>query len=329
MKLLLTGSTGYIGHNLALAAASKGYLVHALVRDCSLVNRPVHKNIRYFKGDINEPHSIEAAIGGCDVVIHTAALAQIWNKDRSLFYKINVDGTKNMLEAAKQQGVKKFLFTSTCAVFGPSGVQPLNEDHPRSTPFENDYEISKYCAEELVREYAGNGLFSLIVSLPRVYGPGLNTGSNAVNGMIKKVLKNGIAFVPSAGNVVANYAFIDDVVRGHFEALQHGFSRETYILSGEKISYHQLFKTIVETSGRNIKTIRLPKAVLKAWSAVVFSKCYLRGKHTNISPRTIDRLFKNRALSCAKAVEQIGYRITAFQYGMEQTIYHLKTHQNE
>jgi nucleoside-diphosphate-sugar epimerase len=97
MNVLISGSTGYIGHKLALAAAGKGYQVHALLRNPDSPNRPVHPNIRYFKGDINEPQSITPAIQGCDVVLHAAALAQLWNKNRKLFYKVNVEGTKNML----------------------------------------------------------------------------------------------------------------------------------------------------------------------------------------------------------------------------------------
>lgn len=77
MKLLITGSTGYIGHKLALAAAHKGYQVHALLRNGSSPYRPVHRNIQYFKGDINEPRSVMAAIQDCDVVLHAAALAQL------------------------------------------------------------------------------------------------------------------------------------------------------------------------------------------------------------------------------------------------------------
>src|SRR6476620_10974279 len=154
MKMLITGSTGYIGHQLALAAAAKGYAVHALLRDCNAPTRPVHPGIHYFKGDITDPGSIQKAIQGCDVVLHAAALTQLWNKDRNLFYKVNVNGTKNVLQAAQHAGVKKFVFTSTCAVLGPSRKHPICEDDPRLTAFENDYEISKYCAEEIVREYA-------------------------------------------------------------------------------------------------------------------------------------------------------------------------------
>lgn len=324
MKIFITGSTGYIGHKLAMSAARKGYQVHALLRNCSSPHHPVHDNIRYFKGDINDPCSITPAIQGCAVVLHAAALAQFWNKDRSLFYKINVEGTKNMLEAARQAGVKKFLFTSSCAVLGPSHERPVREDDPRHTPFENDYEISKHCAEELVRQYARNGLFSMIVCPPRVYGPGLETGGSALNSLIKRVMNGRITFVPSAGEVVANYAFVDDIVEGHFAALAHGRNGEKYILGGENVSYTRFFETVINATGRNIKVVVVPKPVLKVWSAVVFSTCYLTGRHTNVSPKVIDRLFQNRALSCEKAVQQIGYAITPFQQGIQQTVHHLK-----
>jgi nucleoside-diphosphate-sugar epimerase len=229
-----------------------------------------------------------------------------------------------MLEAARQHGVKKFIFTSSCAVLGPSQAGPVREDDPRHTPFENDYEISKHCAEELVREYARNGMHTAIVSPPRVYGPGLETGGNAMNNLIKRVLRARVTFVPSAGDVVANYAFIDDVVEGHFAALEHSRSGEKYILGGENVSYTRFFETIISATGRNVKTVVVPKPVLKAWSAMVFGTCYLIGRQTNVSPKVIDRLFQNRALSCEKAVQQIGYTITPFHRGIQQTVHHLK-----
>ena len=95
-------------------------------------------------------------------------------------------------------------------------------------------------------------------------------------------------------------------------------------MGGENISYSHFFKTIIKATGQNTKMIGLPKPVMKAWSAVVFGTCYVTGRHTNISPKVIDRLFQNRALSCEKAVRQIGYTITPFQQGVEQTIEHLK-----
>lgn len=325
MKLFLTGATGYIGHKLALAAARQGYAVTALVRNLSSHNLPVHPAIQFCRGDVTDYTSVLQAMKGCDAVLHAAALTQLWHKDASQFYRINVMGTRNVLEAAHLLGIEKLVFTSSCAVLGPSKDRPVTEEDPRFTPFENDYEISKHCAEELVREYAGRGLHAVIVAPPRVYGPGPNTRGNPLHRLIQNTLKRKLAFLPAAKGVVGNYAFIDDVVRGHFDALERGESGEKYILGGENISYQQFFETIGRAGNQPLKMIAVPVAVLKAWAALVFGANYLLGRHTHLSPGIIERLVQNRAISCEKAVQKLNYQITPFYQGMQQTIHHLKT----
>ena len=325
MNLFLTGATGYIGHQLALAAAAQGYTVTAMVRNLSSPNLPLHPGIRFRKGDITDYPSVIKAMKGCDCVMHAAALTQLWHKDPSQFYRINVMGTRNVLEAVLYLGVEKLVFTSSCAVLGPSGDRPVTEDDPRFTPFENDYEISKHCAEELVREYVRRGLYAVIVSPPRVYGPGLETKGNPINKLIKNTLKRKLALMPSVKDVVGNYAFIEDVVAGHFNALERGESGEKYILGGENISYRQFFETIGRAGNQPLQIITVPVALLKFWASIVYAANYLLGRHTHLSPKVVERLVQNRALSCEKAVQKINYRITPFYQGMEQTIHHLKT----
>jgi nucleoside-diphosphate-sugar epimerase len=230
MRVFITGATGYIGHQLALAAAGRGYAVSALVRSLQSPLLPQHPSIQFFKGDVTEPVSVKAAMAGCDAVFHAAALTQFWHRNRSLFTQINVDGTRNVLEAALQQGVQKFVFTSSCAVLGPSGKMPVTEADTRLTPFENDYEISKARAEDLVKEYTARGLHAVIVLPPRVYGLGLAKKGNPIGKLIRDTIKRRIAFMPAVKEVVGNYAFIDDVVAGHFLALERGRSGEKYIL---------------------------------------------------------------------------------------------------
>ncbi|HET7899276.1 MAG TPA: NAD-dependent epimerase/dehydratase family protein [Flavisolibacter sp.] len=322
-RIFITGATGYIGHQLALTAAARGYLVSALVRNMQSPNLPTHPSIHLVKGDVQVYETVVKAMTDCEYVLHAAGLAQLWHKDRSLFYRTHVTGTRNVLEAARFHGVEKLVFTSSCAVLGPSESRPLAEDDPRFTPFENDYEISKHCAEELVKEYVRRGLPAVIVALPRVYGPGLATKGNPVSQFIRKTLRRGFAFVPSAKNIVGNYVYIDDVVNGHFDALEKGENGEKYILGGENISYQQLFETVAKASEKNLKIIAVPVALLKLWSALVFSLNYLTGRHTHLSPKVVKRLLQNRAVTSEKAVRQLNYQITPFAQGIEQTIHHL------
>lgn len=324
MKILITGATGYIGHKLAMEAARRNYTVHILVRDPQSPLLPVHPNIIAFKGDIINKESVLAAMKDCTKVMHAAAIAKLSPKNKYVFYSVNVEGTRNMLDAALSSGVKKFVFTSSGAVIGPSGKYPMSENDPRIIAFENDYEISKHWAEELVKEYCRRGLFATIVAAPRVYGPGHDCNGNTMNVMLKKILAMKIAFMPTCDNVVANYAFVDDVVNGHFLAMDKGLGGEKYILGGENLSYRSFFQTIKSVADNKIKLIRIPKFLIKAWSFLYMMFCVMLRKETHISPKVIDRLAQNRALSCDKAIRQLGYSITPFTQGIQQTILHLK-----
>ena len=323
MKILITGATGYIGYKLAMEAAGRNYTVHILVRDLRSPLLPVHPNIIAFKGDITDKASVIAAIKGCDKVMHAAAIAKLSAKDNSIFYSVNVEGTRNILDASLAAGIKKFVFTSSGAVIGPSGKYPMSENDPRIIAFENDYEISKHWAEELVKEYCRRGLFAVIVAAPRVYGPGHECNGNTMNRLLKNILTMRLAFVPSCDNVVANYAFIDDVVNGHFLAMEKGLGGEKYILGGENLSYRSFFQTIKQIAGKKIRLIRIPQFLFKVWSFLYMAVCRLQGKETHISPKVVDRLAQNRALNCDKAIKQLGYSITPFSEGIQATILHL------
>lgn len=324
MKILITGATGYIGYNLAMEAARRNYTVHILVRDLQSQHLPIHPNIIKFKGDITDKGSVMAAMMNCDKVIHAAAIAKLSAKDNSVFYSVNVEGTRNMLDAALALGVKKFVFTSSCAVIGPSGKYPMNENDPRITAFENDYEITKHWGEELVKEYCRRGLFAVIVAASRVYGPGHDCNGNVMNGMLKSLLSLRLAFMPSCDTVLANYAFVDDVVNGHFLAMEKGLGGEKYFLGGENLSYRSFFQTTIANTGKKIRLIRIPKLLIKIWSFIYMIVCGLLGKETHISPKVVDRLTQNRAVSCDKAIRQLGYYVTPFAQGIQKTILHLK-----
>ena len=327
-KIFITGATGYIGHQLAFAAANKGYTVHALVRDVTSANIPSHPHIMLFKGDITDYASIVPAMQGCTYVMHAAALAQMWNRDRSLFYKVNVEGSQHVLQACLQIGIKKMILTSTCAVLNPSSGRPVSADKPRTTGFDNDYEISKHCAEELVMECHQKGLPAVVVRPTRVYGPGLNTGANPINKLIRQVLQRRIAFVPAQNQAYGNYAFIDDVVYGHFRALQDGISGQRYNLGGENLNYETFFKTIRAQSGKAISLVRVPTSVMIAWAAFVYGFHLLIGKHTHMTPKVVSRLLQNRAVCSQKSIAELGYNITPFSQGIHQTIVHLKMNQH-
>ena len=149
MKIFITGATGYIGNTLAMRLADEGNVVHALCRDADtkVLN---HSNIRIFKGDITDKISIQSAMKDCAQVYHLAAYARVWAKDFSIYYKLNVEGLKNVLDVAKDQSIQKIVFTSTAGVLGPSGNRPVKEDDARiGAPF-TEYEINQNTGRRIV-----------------------------------------------------------------------------------------------------------------------------------------------------------------------------------
>lgn len=321
MKALLTGATGYVGHQLALKLASQDYKVHALVRDPNSSNVPKHKNIIVFQGDICEYTSVLRAMEGCDYVFHTAAYTNLKCKNIANFYNCNVLGTENVLKAAFQFKIKRVIYTSTLSVFGPSYKEvPITELQPRLTTYANDYELTKSMSEELVLDYVNKGLSCVILNLTRVYGPGLNTFSNGVNRLVTMISKKNILVVPSRLNVVSNYVYIDDIVAAHLSAICNGKSGEKYIIGGENMKYNELFHKIKVQAKSQIKILKVNYGLIK--TAILINSIFNRllGFGFALTPKVLDSLFTNRSSSSEKAMAQLNYKITPFSTGLDCTI---------
>jgi len=326
MKILVTGATGYVGHQLALTLAKQGNCVHIIVLpDLFSFNIPMHENIIAFTGDITDRESIRVAMDGCEQVYHTAAFVKMFAKDPAVFYKVNVEGTNNLWTEELELGVKKFVLTRTCAVIGSTILHPKSETDLRTTGFDNDYELSKFMAENLVKDYANKGLFTAIVSLSKVYGPGKEKHPFSVNKVINKFIKGKLTFIPKPGNLATNYCFIDDVVNGHILAMTKGKTGEKYILGGENISYSDLFQTIRSLSGTKAKLIETPKLFVRTWALLQWLQYKITRKEPFVTAKAINHIFCNKTFSNRKAVLDLGYKPTPLKEALLQTIQFLKT----
>jgi nucleoside-diphosphate-sugar epimerase len=321
MKIFITGATGYLGNLLAVTLAKNGNQVNALVRDPDNAHNLDHSNIKLFKGDITDIESIKNAMDGCQQVFHLAAFARMWAKPSEIFYQVNVDGTRNVLQAAVEKNILKLVYTSSTAVFGVSLNQPLSEDDPRTIGFSNDYDLSKCMAEKLVKEYATNGLNALIVNPSRVYGPGSETFSNPFTRLIKAVIKGKPIPVPMCPDVVANYSYVHDVVAGHILAMKFGKAGERYILGGENVSYRRFEEVVREVIPMHV--IAMPKFLSKIAGAMQLIRFFITNKPPAFTPSTVDRYYTDTAFSCRKAIEQLNYHVTPFKEAMTATIHHL------
>jgi nucleoside-diphosphate-sugar epimerase len=326
MGIFITGATGYLGNRLAKKLISFGEKVNLFVRNPDALGDMRSPNVNIFQGDLLDYDSVYDAMDGCRYVIHVAASARLWTKDPNDFYRINVEGTKLVLQAAKARNIEKFVHTSTGGVSGPSLSIPNTEETPRWASFNNDYEISKYLAEEEVLKAFREGLPALIVRPTRVFGPGNLSPSAGINRLISGYINNRFAFLPFDPKKVGNYGFIDDIVDGHIQAMRIGKPGEKYLLGGENVSYERLFDLMRKHVSQKGLVLRAPKTAIKtlSWLEFLLAKSFER--EPSITPDFVVRLGQNAACDCSKAVREIGYKITPFEEALKTTIISLKDH---
>jgi nucleoside-diphosphate-sugar epimerase len=318
MKIFITGATGYIGWELCKRLLSEGHEVTALCRNPQKANKA--DNLKWVEGSFEDAASIRTAMQGCTQVYHCGALARVWDKDSGAFYRVNVLGTENVLDAARFHGIEKLVLTSTAGVIGKSLSNLMTEDDPRLEPFDNDYDLTKFMAEEKVLEYAREGRWAVIVNPSRVYGPGNDSPSNAVTNTLKRFLRQPFYFVPGDGSPKSNYVFVGDVVDGHIRAMEFGASGEKYILGGENLSYNELFECFEKISGLRRRRIEVPKGIFSIIAGMAVGWSNLSGHGPFVTPSYARRLFHPRLLSTKKAESMLGYQITPMMTGLAITL---------
>ncbi len=326
MNCFLTGSNGFIGMRLAERLSAEGNSVRCLVRSQEKFRSLSHlHNVTPVIGDLDDITVLKEGLKGCDTVFHIAAFAKPWSKDKSLPYRINVTGTENMLKTSLAAGVKRFVFTSSAAVIGPSpGVEPIDEDFPRTVPWFNEYEETKAEAEELVRSYNRDGLETIIVNPTRVYGPGALSESNAVTRMIKMYALGKWHIIPGDGKCVGNYVLVNDVVNGHIMAALRGRPGHRYALGGDNMTFDQFFETLTEVTGKRSWLIHLPVRLMITAAKVMEWQASVTGIPPLITAPWVKKYLNHWSLSSQKAENDFGYTHTPFRDGALLTLEWLK-----
>lgn len=325
MNIFMTGATGYIGRLLAQKLAEKGHTIHALCRSSSQTEDLQHPNIKFFEGDLLNSESLDRAMASCEQAYHLAAFAKVFTKQPELHDEINVEGTLNVLAAARKAGVQRTVFTSTGGVFGFSTPEkPVDEDTPRNIGFFNHYERTKTEAEEKIRELVAQGQDIVIVNPTRVYGPGLLSESNAATRLMQLYYKGKWKMSPGDGTKLGNYVFVNDVVYGHILAMENGRAGERYIIGGVNASYTRLFDTLGKYAPKKLKLINAPVWLMLTVANFELAKAKLFNLKPLITPMYAKKYTYHWGLSSAKAEKELGYQITSLDDGISQTIEWLK-----
>jgi nucleoside-diphosphate-sugar epimerase len=319
--IFVTGSTGFIGTKLVNELVRLGHTVHALTRGTSNKDGLSHERIRLVTGDILDRSSLQKGMEGCTQVYHLAAYAKNWSRDTSVFFKQNVEGMRNVLEAAKTSGVERVVLTSTIVTFGPTAQGVIgHEEMPRITQrYYTEYEETKAIAEQEALRHAASGLPVVIVNPTRVYGPGKLTEGNSVSLMIDMYDRGKVPVLLNGGANIANYVLVDDLVRGHILAMEKGKVGHRYILGGENASLKQLFELVDEVSGKKHFQMNLPPRIAYLYAGFEKKKAELLGLYPLITPGWVETFLQDWVYVHSKAERELGYTIVPLKEGIRMT----------
>jgi nucleoside-diphosphate-sugar epimerase len=296
--------------------------VRGLARPASERPAAAAERLEWVAGDILDRDSLRRGLAGCTEVFHLAAYAKNWAKDPLLFFRVNVEGARNVFEVAVEAGVRRIVYTSTVVVFGPTprGVVG-NEEMPRATPrFLTEYEESKAVAEKEALDLTSRGFPIVVVHPTRVYGRGKLTEGNSVSLMIDQYDRGRFPVLPGRGENVGNYALVDDLVEGHVLAMEKGKVGERYILGGENSSLKGLLQLVDELTQRRHVHVGLPRSVSMFYAALEKRKAEWLGVYPRITPGWVKTFLEDWAYTSAKAERELGYRITPLQEGVRRTL---------
>ncbi len=263
MKALVTGATGFVGAHVVRALLADGHSVRALHRRSSRLDALAGLSYESALGDVTDLDSLRAASEGCDWVFHVAAVADYWRADRARMMDVNVEGTRRVLQAARETGVQRVVFTSSAAAVGFLNDRPANEADPFNLqPDRFPYGYSKSLAEAVVAEAVQAGQEVVTVNPVVVMGPGdLNVISGDFVLKIKR-LQWGVPVTPGGVAVVD----VRDVARMQIAAAERGQVGERYILGTANFKYADWFALIAEVVGASRPWLPLP-----AWTLPPFA----------------------------------------------------------
>jgi dihydroflavonol-4-reductase len=305
MKALVTGATGFVGAAVARALVNAGWGVRVLVRAGSDRSNLAVLPVEVAEGALANRESLVRALDGCSGLFHLAADYRLGARDPEQLYRTNVDGTRNILEAARAVGVERTVYTSSVATVGiPTDGAPGDEQTPvELADMIGHYKRSKYLAEEVAVEAVRSGMSVVIVNPSTPIGPG--DVRPTPTGQV--VLDAASGRMPAYVDTGLNIVHVDDVAAGHLQAFHRGRPGERYILGGDDMSLQQILAQIAGLVGRSPPSIRLPYAAVLPIAYLAEGWAALSGRSGRVTLEGVRMARKRMFFSSAKAAHELGY----------------------
>lgn len=305
MKVLVTGGTGFTGKALVKRLLDEGHDVVALDYKEGIKTEELRQwGAKVVIGSVADRKVVDECMRGVEIVHHLAAAFRELNVPDTYYWEINVQGTRNALEAAEREGVKKFVYCSTCGVHGNVDHPPAGEDAPIAPA--DYYQQTKYEAEPIVQEFGTRGMKTVILRPAAIYGP----GDPERFGMIFRRVKTGVFPMFGDGKVFYHPLYIDNFVDVFMAVMRPGVGDGgTYLIADkEYVQIEDLVRRVAKAMGTAVRIPHLPVWPVVAVGHVVEKICKPFRITPPIFPRRVDWYRQNRAFDIRRAERELGYR---------------------
>ena len=316
MKVLVTGATGFLGANLCHHLVARGDAVRVLKRKRTKPTLLEGLPIEIAEGDVTDFDSLLAASRGVEGIYHVAGLVSYWRPKRDWMYCVNIDGPRNVVEAAVRNGVRRVVHTSSIAAVGfRTDGQPADEETPFNwEPYDVGYPISKFRGEQEAMKAIAHSLEVVSVNPALIFGP-RDTSWNAGR-MFRMVQQSRTIRIPDGSSTTCD---VDDVCAGHIAAMERGLSGRRYILGGEHLGIARLFEMVGEVMGQKVRVHTVPYWVASLASYAAYSVSLLTRKEPDFTPELMRVARRSRRYSSERAIRELGYPQTPLRATLEKT----------
>jgi nucleoside-diphosphate-sugar epimerase len=268
------------------------------------------------RGDVADPASLRSAAEGIDGAFNCMGLFEQWFADPAIFERVNAEGARNVIAAARNAGVRRAVHTSTFDVFHADTGGTVSENAVADYPKGTAYERSKQHAEELVLAEARDGFEVVIVNPAGVYGPG-PWAVAGIDNLLRDAIRRRLPALPPGGLTMAH---VDDVAAGHLAAFERGAPGERYILGNGFAGSREIVEAAVAEAGRGWVPPQLPEGVAKALAAAGERVSGLIRRPPLIGRGQLYFLLWQARVDNTRAREELGVEFRPWRDGIGETV---------
>ncbi|MCW8872118.1 MAG: SDR family oxidoreductase, partial [Xanthomonadales bacterium] len=300
----VTGATGFVGSHVARELHRRGWAVHVLARPTSSLEDLSDVPVTVHLGDVVDAASVDAAMPpDVDGVFHVAASTNLWSRNNAAQSRINLDGTRNLLDAAEAAGARRFVHTSSFVAWGFLDRE-FNEDSPRTDATDwINYVRTKHLSEQMVLDAAAGGRVDAVILNPgNVLGPG---DRHNWSRLFRMVNDGSLPGAPPGGG---NFCDVREVARAHVQAWHRGATGQRYLLGGEFASYLQVIVLAGEMLGAPVPGKPTPSWILAAVARAKSLLAALTGKKPDLTPEEAAIITHEIRCDSGRAQRELDYR---------------------